>query len=148
MARVFAAMEPRYVAPSEPAGPSVSAHNRAPTRAPVSRAIAELVLLALLAGVLGSWIVLRRYAFYTHAVGTATFPGLVVAVPWGVSPQLAALAVALGFGAGLERIARVRRFDASAATGLLLVAALGIGIILASDVYESARAWTGCCSAR
>jgi ABC-type Mn2+/Zn2+ transport system permease subunit len=101
------------------------------------RALAELLLLAMLAGVLGSWIVLRRLAFYTHAVGTATFPGLVVAVPWGVSPQLAALAVALGFSAGLERISRVRRIDPGAATGLLLVAALAIGIVLASDVYGS-----------
>ncbi len=103
----------------------------------VQRAIAELVLLAVLAGVLGSWIVLRRLAFYTHAVGTATFPGLVVAVPWGVAPQVTALAAALGFGAGLERLSRSRRLDPGAATGLLLVAALAIGSILASDVYES-----------
>jgi len=103
----------------------------------VQRAIAELVLLAVLAGVLGSWIVLRRLAFYTHAVGTATFPGLVVAVPWAVAPQLTALAAALGFGAGLERLSRSRRLDPGAATGLLLVAALAAGAILASDVYES-----------
>jgi manganese/iron transport system permease protein len=103
----------------------------------IQRAIAELALLAVLAGVLGSWVVLRRLAFYTHAVGTATFPGLVVAVPWGVAPQLTALAAALGFGAGLERLSRGRRLDPGAATGLLLVAALAVGIILASDVYES-----------
>ena len=103
----------------------------------VQRAIAELVLLALLAGVLGSWIVLRRYAFYTHAVGTATFPGLVVAAPWGVAPQLTALAAAHGFGAGIERLSRGRRMDPGAATGLLLVAALAAGSLLASDVYES-----------
>ena len=103
----------------------------------VQRAIAELVLLALLAGVLGSWIVLRRYAFYTHAVGTATFPGLVVAAPWGVAPQLTALAAALGFGAGIERLSRGRRTDPGAATGLLLVAALAAGSLLASNVYES-----------
>src|SRR3954464_15954703 len=103
----------------------------------MERALLELALLAVLAGVLGSWIVLRRLAFYTHAVGTATFPGLVVAVSWGVAPQLTALAAALGFGAALERLARTRRLEAGAATGLLLVAALGIGIVLASDVYTA-----------
>ena len=103
----------------------------------VQRALVELLLLAVLAGVLGSWIVLRRLAFYTHAVGTATFPGLVVAGPWGVAPQLTALVAALGFGAALERLARARRLDAGAATGLLLVAALAGGIVLASDVYEA-----------
>jgi ABC-type Mn2+/Zn2+ transport system permease subunit len=104
----------------------------------MERAFVELMLLAVLAGTLGSWIVLRRLAFYTHAVGTATFPGLVVAVPWGVAPQLTALAAALGFGTVLERLARNRRLDPGAATGLLLVAALAGGAVLASDVYTSA----------
>ena len=103
----------------------------------LQRALIEILLLAALAGVLGSWIVLRRLAFYTHAVGTATFPGLVVAGPWAVAPQLPALAAALGFGAALERLTRTRRVDAGAATGLLLVAALAGGIVLASDVYEA-----------
>ena len=103
----------------------------------LQRALVELLLLAVLAGVLGAWIVLRRLAFYTHAVGTATFPGLVLAGPWGVAPQLTALAAALGFGAALERLARARRLDAGAATGLLLVAALAGGVVLASDVYEA-----------
>lgn len=103
----------------------------------MERALVEVLLLAVLGGVLGSWIVLRRLAFFTHAVGTAAFPGLVVAGPWGIPPQLAALAAALGFAGGLERLSRGRRVDVDAATGLLLVAALAIGIVLASDVYES-----------
>ena len=49
----------------------------------LERALVEILLLASLAGTLGAWIVLRRLAFYAHAVGTATFPGLVVAVPEG-----------------------------------------------------------------
>jgi manganese/iron transport system permease protein len=103
----------------------------------LQRALIELLLLAVLAGVLGSWVVLRRLAFYTHAVGTATFPGLVVAGPWGIAPQLAALGAALGFGAGIERLSGSRRVDSATATGLLLVAALAGGVVLASDVYES-----------
>ena len=46
-------------------------------------ALLELMLLALAGGVLGAFVVLRRLAFYSHAVGTATFPGLVVAVDRG-----------------------------------------------------------------
>ena len=45
----------------------------------VQRALVEMLLLAVPAGVLGSWIVLRRLAFFTHAVGSASFPGLVLA---------------------------------------------------------------------
>jgi manganese/iron transport system permease protein len=103
----------------------------------IQRGVVEVLLLAVIAGVLGTWVVLRRLPFYTHAIGTATFPGLVVAGPWGVPAQLTALACAVGFGGVLERIQRSRRIDTDAAIGLLLVAALAIGVVLASDVYES-----------
>lgn len=103
----------------------------------LQRSLVELVMLAGLAGVLGSWVVLRGLAFFTHAIGTAAFPGLVVAGPWGIAPQLAGLGAALGFGGALERLTRTRRVDPDAATGLLLVGALAIGVVLASDVYHS-----------
>jgi ABC-type Mn2+/Zn2+ transport system permease subunit len=103
----------------------------------MQKALVEILLLAMLAGVLGSWVVLRQLAFSTHAVGTATFPGLVLAGPWGIAPPLAALASGLLFAAGVERLARTRRVAVDAATGLLLVAALALGVVLASDVYES-----------
>jgi ABC-type Mn2+/Zn2+ transport system permease subunit len=103
----------------------------------MQRAVVEVLLLAVLAGVLGTWIVLRGLAFSTHAIGTATFPGLVVSGPWGVAPPLAALATGLAFAAGVERLARRRRVGLDAATGLLLVGALAVGVVLASDVYTS-----------
>jgi ABC-type Mn2+/Zn2+ transport system permease subunit len=102
-------------------------------------ALLELVLLAVAGGVLGAWIVLRRLAFFTHAVGSATFPGLVAADASGVSPTLAGLAVALGYAGGVERAGRAGR-EPGTATALLLVAALAVGVILASDVFESGAA--------
>ena len=102
----------------------------------MQRALVEVALLAVLAGVLGAWIVLRRLAFFTHSVGTAAFPGLVVAAAWGIAPPLGALGAALGFAGARERLARGRDDD-DAATGVLLVAALALGALLASDVYRS-----------
>jgi ABC-type Mn2+/Zn2+ transport system permease subunit len=102
-------------------------------------ALAEVVLLGAAAGLLSAWIVLRRLAFFTHAVGSATFPGLVVADASGVSPLLAGLAVALGYAGGVERAGRAGR-EPSEATALLLVAALAGGVVLASDVFESGAA--------
>ncbi len=101
----------------------------------MQRALLESLLLAALAGVLGSWIVLRRLAFFTHGVGTAAFPGLVVAAPAGVAPQLTALAAALVYAGGVEGLRR--RVATDAATGLVLVGALALGVVLASDVYET-----------
>jgi ABC-type Mn2+/Zn2+ transport system permease subunit len=103
----------------------------------MQRALLESLLLAGLAGVLGSWIVLRRLAFYTHGVGTAAFPGVVVAGPAGLAPQLAGLAAALLYAGGIEGLRRTRRVASDAATGLMLVGALALGVILASDVFES-----------
>jgi manganese/iron transport system permease protein len=103
----------------------------------MQRALLAVVLLGVAGGLFGAWIALRRLAFFTHAVGTATFPGLVVAGPAGVAAPLAALGAALVYTAGLARMLRSGRLGSDAATGLLLVAALALGSILASDVFES-----------
>lgn len=103
----------------------------------MQRALGEVALLSVAGGLLGSWIVLRRLAFYTHAVGTATFPGLVVAGPWGLPPPAAGLGASLLMALGLERLTRGGRVAPDAGTGLLLVAALAVGVVLASDVYAS-----------
>lgn len=106
----------------------------------MQRAAMEIVLLAPLAGLLGAQIVLRGLAFFTHGVGAASFPGLVIAGPAGIPPALAALGVGGAFATLLDRIGRRERGygpGADAATALLLVAALAIGIVLASDVFSS-----------
>jgi manganese/iron transport system permease protein len=109
-----------------------------PLSAPfMQRALLAIVLLAVAGGLLGAWIVLRRLAFFAHAVGTATFPGLVVAGPWGVAPPLAALGAGVGFAALLARLTRRGAASSDAATGLLLTGALALGAVLASDVYRS-----------
>jgi ABC-type Mn2+/Zn2+ transport system permease subunit len=109
-------------------------------------ALLELVLLAVTGGVLGAWIVLRRLAFFSHAAGSATFPGLVAADASGVTPMIAGVAVALGYAGAVQGTASAggtsARSDGAArdhgeATALLLVAALATGVILASDVFES-----------
>jgi ABC-type Mn2+/Zn2+ transport system permease subunit len=99
-------------------------------------ALVEVVLLALAGGLVGAWILLRQLAFYSHAVGSATFPGLVTADATGLSAPLLALAVALGYAGGVSGARRAGGVS-EAATALLLVAALGLGVVLASDVFES-----------
>jgi len=109
-----------------------------PLAAPfMQRALLAVLALSIAGGLLGAWIVLRRLAFFTHAVGSATFPGLVVAAPWGVAPPLAALAAGLTFAGLLSRLTRGVRSSSDTATGLLLAGALALGSVLASDVYRS-----------
>jgi ABC-type Mn2+/Zn2+ transport system permease subunit len=103
----------------------------------VQRAVVEIALLAVGSGILGTWIVLRGLSFYAHAVGTAAFPGLVLADGLGFSPLLGALATAGIVAIGVTMIANRGRAEYDSATALVLVAALAAGVILASDVFHS-----------
>jgi zinc/manganese transport system substrate-binding protein len=96
-----------------------------------------LLLLAVCAGLVGSFIVLRGLAFFTHAVGTATFPGLVLADGLGFGAVVGAAAAALAFAGGVERASRRRKVGYDSLTALVLVASLAGGVILASDVFHS-----------
>lgn len=109
-----------------------------PFRAPyVQRAIVEVVVLAVGAGILGTWIVLRGLAFYAHAVGTAAFPGLVLADGLHFAAPLGAFASGILFAGTVTRLARRERTSYDALTALVLVGALATGVILASDVFHS-----------
>jgi ABC-type Zn uptake system ZnuABC Zn-binding protein ZnuA/ABC-type Mn2+/Zn2+ transport system permease subunit len=103
----------------------------------VQRGVLEVLLLSGAAGLLGTWIVMRGLSFYAHAVGTAAFPGLVLADGLGFSAPLGAFAAALVFAFGVERLARRPRAGYDSLTALVLVAALAAGVVLASDVFHS-----------
>jgi len=103
----------------------------------VQRAVVEIALLAVGSGILGTWIVLRGLSFYAHAVGTAAFPGLVLADGLGFSPLLGALATAGLVAIGVAALANRGREEYDSATALVLVGALAAGVILASDVFHS-----------
>jgi ABC-type Zn uptake system ZnuABC Zn-binding protein ZnuA/ABC-type Mn2+/Zn2+ transport system permease subunit len=106
----------------------------------VQHGIVEVLILAVAGGLIGTWIVLRGLAFYAHAVGTAAFPGLVLADGLGFAAVLGAGAtaalVAVAVGLLARREGARDRYDSL--TALVLVAALAVGVILASDVFHSA----------
>src|SRR5690349_21710369 len=102
----------------------------------MQRALLEVALLSVGAGLLGTWIVLRGLAFFSHAVGTASFPGLVLADGLGFAAPLGAIGAALLFAAGAAGL-RGRRSGQDAVVALVLVACLAGGVVLASDVFES-----------
>ena len=103
----------------------------------VQRGILEVLLLSGAAGLLGTFIVLRGLAFLSHAVGTATFPGLVLADGLGFSAALGALGCALLLAFGVGALARRRPGGHDSLTALVLVGALSGGVVLASDVFRS-----------
>ncbi|HEU4736685.1 MAG TPA: zinc ABC transporter substrate-binding protein [Solirubrobacterales bacterium] len=102
----------------------------------VQRGLLEILILAIPAGLLGTWIVLRGLAFFSHAVGTASFPGLVLADGLGFAAPLGAFGAAIAFAGGAAAL-RGRRSGQDAAVALVLAACLAAGVILASDVFGS-----------
>jgi zinc/manganese transport system substrate-binding protein len=103
----------------------------------VQRGLVEVRLLSGAAGVVGSWIVLRGLAFYSHAVASSAFPGLVVAGGLGFAAPLGALVAAALFAGGVSVLSRARRTSYDSLTAIVLVGALALGVILASDVFHS-----------
>jgi zinc/manganese transport system substrate-binding protein len=102
----------------------------------VQRGLLEILILAIPAGLLGTWIVLRGLAFFSHAVGTAAFPGLVLADGLGFAAPLGAFGAAIAFAGGAMAL-RGRRAGQDAAVALVLAGCLAAGVILASDVFGS-----------
>src|SRR5436853_240309 len=107
----------------------------------VQRGLFELVLFAVAAGLVGTWIVLRGLAFYSHAVATASFPGLVLGQRW----------LAVGFDPGGARALGVRAaWPDVLLLGLVALAAVAalsaLGSLLATGLLvvpaATARLWT------
>jgi ABC-type Zn uptake system ZnuABC Zn-binding protein ZnuA/ABC-type Mn2+/Zn2+ transport system permease subunit len=101
------------------------------------RGLWEVLLLSGAAGLVGTWIVLRGLAFYSHAIAAAAFPGLVVADGLGFAPLLGAVGAAAVFAFAVAELSRSRRDEYASFTALALVGALALGVILASDVFHS-----------
>ena len=103
----------------------------------VQRGLIEVLILAIPAGLLGTWIVLRGLAFFSHAVGTAAFPGLVLADGLGFAAPLGAFGAAVVFSLGASLLSRRDEEGRDSAVAIVLVGCLAAGVILASDVFGS-----------
>lgn len=102
----------------------------------MQRALLEVVLIAVPAGLLGAWVVVRRLAFLTHAVGHATFPALVIAALAGWSALGATVGAALAIAAAMALLQRVLPDAGGVAVAVVLSTSLAIGAVLVSDIDD------------
>jgi ABC-type Zn uptake system ZnuABC Zn-binding protein ZnuA/ABC-type Mn2+/Zn2+ transport system permease subunit len=103
----------------------------------VQRGLLEVLLLAVGAGLLGTWIVLRGLAFFVHATGTAAFPGLVLADGLGFAASLGALGTAAVVAVVVATLRDRRAGTQDSLVAVTLAGCLALGVILASDVFRS-----------
>ena len=95
------------------------------------RMLAELVLLGVVFGPLGVWVLLMRHAYAAESLAHAMLPGLVLAAVAGL-PLLVGAAGGLLLGAVLIAIAaRDRRVGGDLAVAVTITALTGAGALLA-----------------
>lgn len=102
------------------------------------RAVAEVVLVGALAGLIGVQVVLRRLSFFTMALTHATFPGVVAAAIIGVNIYAGGVAAGAVIAVCVAALSRRRGQNAAAATGVMLSAgfALGAGLVATQNGFS------------
>ncbi|MHB1089092.1 MAG: metal ABC transporter permease [Acidimicrobiales bacterium] len=97
----------------------------------VQHAFYAVTAVALAAGAVGYFVVLRRQAFAAHAIGHVGFAGAAGAVLLGLSPIYGLLVFCLGAGV-LIGLGGATLDDRDAVVGVTLTAALGLGVLFIS----------------
>lgn len=98
----------------------------------MQRAVAAGVLVGLVTGVLGVFVILRRSAFFGDAVAHASLAGVALGVVTGTSPLGLAAVVAVSIGLVLHRLERSARLSLDAVLGFVLPFFMAIGVLLLS----------------
>lgn len=96
------------------------------------RALIAMLLLALLAGVVGVVVQLRRLAFMTDAMTHTVFPGVAIAYFMGDSLFVGALIAAGASAVVLTLLARHPRIDEDALVAFVLATFFSVGVIVVS----------------
>lgn len=98
--------------------------------------ISQAFIAAALSGLIGPWILARRTAFFTHATGSASLPGSVIASAAGVSSFPLALASSLLFSGLVAIRSKTTPNQEDASTLMMMIGATALGVIIASDVLD------------
>jgi ABC-type Mn2+/Zn2+ transport system permease subunit len=103
----------------------------------MQRALLASGLAAVVAALVGTWVVLRGLSFMGDALAHGVLPGIALGVVMGFHPTIGAVASALAMVVGIDLVHRYSRLGEDAGIGLLFVGmlALGVVIISRSDSY-------------
>ena len=93
----------------------------------MQRALLAVVVLGVLAGAVGVFVVLRRLAFVGDALTHTVFPGVVIAFLAGQSIFIGALVAALVSAVLLTTLTSTRRVTPDAALAVLLTSFFAVG---------------------
>ena len=93
-------------------------------------------IVAIVAGVVGFFVVLRGAAFPAHAIPNGAFAGAAGANLIGINPLIGLGVFSLGAALGIGKLSRRGRPDAVTALALVMMLALGAAFLSQSTEYE------------
>lgn len=102
----------------------------------MQRGLLASVLVAVVCGVLGSFVVLKRLAFIGDALAHASFGGVALAFVLGANIYLGAFVFALATALGVGAITGRGRVSSDTAIGVLFSGTFALGILIISRVEE------------
>lgn len=94
------------------------------------RALIVIVLVGVLTGLAGVFVVLRKRVLFAQALTHATFPGAIIATVLGASLQLGALIACISLAIIMTFLGRIRGQGTQAASGVMLTAGFAAGVLL------------------
>ena len=92
----------------------------------------ELHITVVATSLVGTWVVLRGLAFLGDALAHGVIPGIALAVLWGFSPVVGALAAAAAMGGLVSLVTARTQVREDTGIGLLFVGMLSLGIVIVS----------------
>ncbi|MDN3311249.1 zinc ABC transporter permease AztB [Microbacterium oryzae] len=96
------------------------------------RALLGGVLVAVICGVVGTWVVIRGMAFLGEAIGHGMLPGVALATVLGAPVLLGGAVSAVAMSAAIGALQRRGRLSYDTSIGLLFVGMLSLGVIIVS----------------
>lgn len=97
----------------------------------MQRALLELVLVGVVAGVLGCWIVLYELAYSAESLAHSLFPGLVLAALLGLPLVLGGALGVLVAAAAVALASRTPGIERDTAVAIVITTLFGLGVLLA-----------------
>src|SRR3990172_13075923 len=98
----------------------------------MQRAFVVGTAMALFAGVISVFIVLRRVSFLGSGISHAAFGGVAIGFFAGLNPLLTALVYCIAVSFAIEIVSSKGRLAEDAAIGIFFSASMGMGVLLIS----------------
>lgn len=102
-------------------------------------ALLAIVLVGLICGVIGTFVILRGLAFLGDALAHAIFPGVVIAFIFGGNFLVGAIIAAVAISAGIGAISQGGRITNDTAIGVIFAGGFALGVALLSTQQSYAR---------